>query len=118
MQLPEEKRDLKYPAYFFGMALFLLAIVFLTPYNGLGAGKSFLQNAQASQWGMPGDWLAAWCSLKIILLSAAVFFALLCIEEMLLFARRVAVANLLIVALLLPIFGLLVGCYYFVKAIF
>jgi hypothetical protein len=117
MQLPQEKRDLKYPAYFFGMALFLTGFVFLTPYNGFGPGRSILAAAQSSQWFQPGDWIAAWCSLKIMLLSAAVVFLLLCVEETLLFMRRIAAANLLILTLVFPMAGLAMGFYYLVKAI-
>lgn len=116
MQLPEEKRDLKYPAYFCGMALFLLAIVFLTPYNGFGRENSFVATAANTQWFRPGDWVAAWCSVKIILLSAAGIFLVLCIEETLLFMRRIAIANLLILTLLFPLVGLAMGFYYLVKA--
>lgn len=118
MQLPEEKRDLKYPAYFFGMALFLLGVVFLTPYNGFSTGNSFVAAAQNSQWFKPGDWIAAWCSLKIMLLSAAGICLVLCVEETLLFMRRIAVANLLILTLFFPLVGLAMGFYYLVKAIF
>lgn len=118
MQLPEEKRDLKYPAYFFGMGLFLLGVVFLTPYNGFTTGRSFFTIAQNSQWFRPGDWIAAWCSLKIMLLSASGICLVLCVEETLLFMRRIAIANLLILTLLFPLTGLVMGFYYLVKAIF
>ena len=117
MQLPQEKRDLKYPAYFFGTALFLSAVVFLTPYNGFGSGPSFLAAAAGSQLFQPGDWVAAWCSFKIMLLSAAIIFLVLCVEETLLFMRRIAMANVLILTLIFPLAGLAMGFYYLVKAI-
>lgn len=118
MQLPEEKRDLKYSAYFCGMGLFLLGVVFLTPYNGFISGNSFLRIAQNSQWFQPGDWIAAWCSLKIMLLSGAGICLLLSVEETLLFMRRISMANLLILTLLVPMMGLATGFYYLVKALF
>jgi hypothetical protein len=116
-RLPQEKRDLKYPIYFMVTALLLLGIVFLTPYNGL-SGRSFLAIAQATRWADGFDGLAVWCSMKIIFLSMAGIFFVLSIEEVLLFMRRISAANLLILTLLFPLMGILMGCYYVLKSIF
>ena len=85
MPYAHEKRDLRYIVNFFVIAVFFLSVVFLTPDAGSRAGRSFFDGAMATNWRVMGDWLAAWCSIKIMLYSMAGLFLLLSIEETLLF---------------------------------
>jgi hypothetical protein len=117
MPYAHEKRDLRYIVNFFVIAVFFLSVVFLTPDAGSRAGRSFFDGAMATNWRVMGDWLAAWCSIKIMLYSMAGLFLLLSIEETLLFFRRHKVANLLILTLIVPMLGFGMGFYYLVKSV-
>jgi hypothetical protein len=117
MPYAQEKRDLRYTVNFFVIAVFFLSVVFLTPDAGSRAGRSFFDGAMATNWRVMGDWLAAWCSIKIMLYSMAGLFLLLSIEETLLFFRRHKVANLLILTLIVPMVGFGMGFYYLVKSV-
>jgi hypothetical protein len=114
---PSEDRDLRYSLNFLAIAMVFLGVVYLTPHAGSGWGQSFFAGARSTEWQNFGDWLAAWCSIKIILFSIAGFFLLLSFEEILLYFRRHKVANLLILILALPVTGFGVGFYYLVKSV-
>lgn len=73
--------------------------------------------AKATAWQNPGDWKAAWCSLKIILLSVAGLFLVLFVEETLLFLQRTTIANLFLLSVLLPVIGFGIGLYYLLKSL-
>jgi hypothetical protein len=117
MPLPQEKRDLKHMTHFLVMGLVVLGIVFLTPYNGLFHERSFFSVVASSHWLNFGDWVAAWCSIKIMLLSVAVVFLVLSVEEMLLYRQSIRLANIAILALLVPVLGFGMGIYYLIKSL-
>ena len=107
-----------------GFGAFLLIVVFLTPDAGRGQGHSFITAAIHSQWSQWGDWPAAWCSIKIILLTVGAFLVVTSLFAVLEYwtPKEESVASLTVVfalSLVLGLFGgLLTGLYLLMKAVF
>ncbi len=97
--------------------LLLLAIVLYTPNAGFPRGDSFLQIARTSLWSQWFDWVAAWCSLKIILLNLAALLLLLAIGALLDLLNLDRGSERFFLVVLLPIFGSCVGAYYLLRAL-
>lgn len=95
----------------------LLAIVFYTPNIGSVRGASFLQIALSAQWSQWFDWVAAWCSLKIILFNMGVLALCLAFGVLLDLLDRERRSERLLAVVLLPILGTWVGGYYLLKAL-
>ena len=96
----------------------MLAIVFLTPHGGPLEGRSFYQVALASNWHAWGDWAAAWCSVKIILLCLGVALLLLWMALLLLVFERTSLSFFLLCCAVAPGLGMLAGFYFLVRALF
>ena len=99
------------------MGVLLLAIVVLVPDAGDPVNKSFFRIAFESSWRSPGDFAAAWCSLKILLLSAGVILLTDSLSKVMEAFRREALAVTAFFAALVPSLGLVVGAYELVKAL-
>jgi hypothetical protein len=100
-------------------SLVLLGIVFLIPYAGQNEGRSFYEIARASIWGKPGEWQAAWCSVKIILLGPGVYLTIKSLEECLILVRRYSFSvGIFLVLMILPLLLSVAGCFYLLKALF
>jgi hypothetical protein len=99
------------------IGFFLLAIVFLVPDAGNPVGKSFFRVAFESSWRSPGDFAAAWCSLKILLLSAGVIMLTDSLSKVMEAFRKEALAVTASFAALLPFLGLPLGFYELIKAL-
>ncbi|HTH46024.1 MAG TPA: hypothetical protein VMB21_00805 [Candidatus Limnocylindria bacterium] len=96
----------------------LALVVFLTPDATHRHFRSLLTVARSSPWQHWGDWAAAWCSFKIILLSLAGFLILFP-HAMVLQSQQRKTLPLLILAttpLLFPVY--LAGVYYLIKSLF
>jgi hypothetical protein len=117
--MPQEQKDgFKYTARFFTTGLLMQGVVFLTPGGGVTDKASFLTIARSSVWGDFWNWLAAWCSLKIILLSFGGFLVTVALEEFCLAQKREGLARLFFSLIFLPIAVFWFGFYYLLKAIF
>jgi hypothetical protein len=95
----------------------LLFIAYFAPYSGQEEGKSFFTLARESSWRNPGDWPAAWCSIKLILLALGVVCLIDCLARLTMIYRRETFSWLLSFLNLVPGAGLLLGFYYLVKAV-
>ena len=95
----------------------LLLVVFLTPDATNRHFRSLLSVARASPWQHWGDWSAAWCSFKIILLSLAGFLILFPHAFVLRLQQRKTLATLImaVTPLLFPVY--LAGVYYLIKSL-
>jgi hypothetical protein len=94
-----------------------LCLVFLIPPPSYLGGRSFVEVARASEWHQWGDWLAAWCSLRIVLLNLALFGLVVLVIIVLTLWERVNLARILLLATIVPGAGVLMGFYYLVKAL-
>ena len=95
----------------------LLAVVLFSPDAGQYQHRSFIKVASASHWREPGDFAAAWCSIKIILLSAGLFLFIESAGTLLAVMRRKYLALTVFFLQVVPILGFLSGSYCFVKAL-
>ena len=95
----------------------LFAIVFFSPDAGQNQHTSFIKVASASSWGELGDFAAAWCSLKIILLSVGLFLFIESAGTLLAVMRRRHLALTVFLLQAVPLLGFVSGSYCFVKAL-
>jgi hypothetical protein len=102
----------------YAIGFYLVALVILLPHPGRADGISFLEVARSSPWRHWGDWPAAWCSLKIILLSLGVFFVLHSCGTVLVAWTQKPLGTFLMILTLAPVLGFWAGLYYLVKAVF
>jgi len=114
--MPQPQRtEYKYALRFLALGLSGLGLVLLTPPAGL---KSVFAMAMASVWEKAGDWPAAWCSFKIMLLSTSGLFLVIAIQEMLVALNRSLLAKLFLGLFLFPLLGFLAGFYWLLKSVF
>jgi hypothetical protein len=99
------------------IGIVLLAIVFLTPDAGRPIGKSFLRVAFDASWRHLGDVAAAWCSLKILLLSIGAVMFTEALSKVMEAVRHEALAVAASFAALVPLAGLPLGFYEVLKAL-
>ena len=95
----------------------LWAVVWFSPDAGKNQHTSFIKVAGASSWGEPGDFAAAWCSLKIILLSVGLFLFIESAGTLLAVLRRKYLALTVFSLQVVPLLGFLSGSYCLVKAL-
>jgi len=95
----------------------LLAVVLFSPDAGQNQHTSFIKVAGASSWLEPGDFAAAWCSLKIILLSVGLFLFIESAGTLLAVMRRKHLALTVFLLQVVPLLGFVSGSYCFVKAL-
>ncbi len=96
----------------------LTGVALFAPHEGSNEGKSFLEVALNSQWASLGDWAAAWCSLKIILLSFGAFFLIVAIEGGLELLQTETLAKAMSFLIPLPGVSFCLGSYFFARALF
>jgi hypothetical protein len=97
--------------------LILLGIVFFAP-NGNGEpATAFYQAAFNTTWRDLWEWPAAWCSVKIILLSVSLFLLIDSFGTLLLVMNRRRLAGKVFFFILLPLAGFCVGGYYLIKSV-
>ena len=101
----------------YSAGLLLMALVLLSPDASYSEGRTFFEVARASPWERWWDWLAAWCSVKIILLSLGATFVIGAVGLWLLDARRRTLGTVVLCLGTLPAAGLWLGAYYLVKAL-
>ena len=92
----------------------LFTLVFATPNDAPGPSWAFVQVARATSWHRLLDWPAAWCSLKILLCSVAMFLTFDALGTILIRLKRKTLAEVFFVSAVLPLVGFLVGDYYLV----
>ncbi len=102
--------------YFAGFCL--LTVVLLSPHAGYLNGESFLTVARSSPWERWGDWPAAWCSVKVILLNVGFFLVLFALGELLGLSAQRTLGKIFVIMTFAPIAGFWIGLYYLVKVIF
>ena len=73
--------------------------------------------AEASPWDRWWDWAAAWCSVKIILLSLGTGLVLAALAILLTLLHRESVARAVLLLLVAPLTGFCVGVFFLVKAV-
>src|SRR5260370_32260089 len=99
------------------VGVYLFAVVFLSPHAGYWEGRSFFKVAQASPWDRWWDWAAAWCSMKIILLSMGVFSVIAAFGMLLKILNRESLAKAILFLNAVPALGFWLGVYYLLKAL-
>jgi len=105
-------------AKLFALATFLLAVVLLVPDAGQIQGQTFFTVAINTTWSRLYEWAAAWCSVKIILLSIAVLFAIDATGTLLVKRGDEPIRFVLFPSIVVPVLLLLFGIYELVKAVF
>ena len=70
-----------------------------------------------STWRQLYDWPAAWCSVKIILLSLGLLLVIDATESFLALVRFKSVALFVLYLQVIPALGILAGSYYLIKAL-
>ena len=95
----------------------LLAVVWFSPDAGQNQHTSFIKVASASSWLEPGDFAAAWCSLKIILFSVGLFLFIESAGTLLAVMRRKHLALTVFFLQVVPFLGFVSGTYCLVKAL-
>jgi hypothetical protein len=98
-------------------SLFMFFLVFATPNAVPGPIWGFFKVAGSASWHRFFDWPAAWCSLKILLLSVGIFLMFDALGTIADRASHRALANMFFFSTVLPAVGFLVGNYYLVKAL-
>ena len=99
------------------ISLLLFVVVFFAPDAGDQNAKSFFAIAKGSVWGGFGNWPAAWCSVKIILLCLGTILFLNALGRFAEILKRETLSLVIAISALVPTLGLLLGCYYLVKAV-
>ena len=102
---------------FYAIGFWLLVLVFLAPDAGYVAGKSFFDVAEASPWDRWWDWAAAWCSVKVILLSAGAGSVLAAMSVLLTLLHRESLARAVLLLMVAPLAGVCAGVFFLVKAV-
>ena len=115
--IQEQEQTQRRAALLCWVGLLLLAVVFLTPHGGQFESRSFYQVARDSTWQNWGEWPAAWCSVKIILLCLGLALLLLWIALLLMNFGRTALSWLILCCAVAPGLGILLGLYFLVKAL-
>ena len=101
----------------FTWGLIFLAIVFFAPDAGQPKRLSFFHVATASTWRELGDWSAAWCSFKIILLCGGTILILDFLTFLASCFKRETLQFALALSALLPGLGVLAGFFCLLKAL-
>jgi hypothetical protein len=96
----------------------LLSIAIFAPDGGQTHVGSFFKIATASSWHRFFDLNAAWCSVKIILLSIGLFLVIDSLGTILARLNYRHWAARIFTLQVVSCLGLLIGGYYFVKALF
>lgn len=112
-----QDRQLADAAKFFWIGTFLLLVVFLTPDAGRMEHRSFFAVARSSPWSQLFDWPAAWCSVKIILLSLSVFFVLDAFLSLMIRTEHQIACGLLFIMAIVPVLLGVFGFYELAKAV-
>jgi hypothetical protein len=99
------------------VGLGLFGIVLFAPDASRYQNGSFWKVAFSTSWHSPLDFPAAWCSLKIILLSLGLFLLIESLGTVLSLLKYKSVALMIYFLQMLPCLGFLVGGYYLVKAL-
>ena len=99
------------------VGLTLLGIVFLFPNGNGNPASSFFSTARATTWQSLLDWVAVWCSFKLILLSASLFLLIDSFGTLLLVLNYRRVAGKVFILIFLPFLGFFVGSYYLLKSL-
>ena len=115
--MTQEQKELKQIRYFCVGGLFLLAVVLFAPDSTNHPGLGFFQTAKMSTWRNLYDWPAAWCSVKIILLSIGLFLVIDAIGSLLALIRLKSLALSVFLLHIVPASGILFGSYYLIKAL-
>jgi hypothetical protein len=101
----------------YSTGLLLMAAVLLSPDALYWEGQTFFEVARSSPWERWWDWLAAWCSIKIILLSLGATFVIAAVGLWLRVVRWRTLGTVVLLLGALPLAGLWMGAYYLVKAL-
>jgi len=99
------------------LGLAFIGLAFLAPDVTHNHQGSFFKVAAASLWREPFDFPAAWCSLKIILLSIGLFMLIEAIGSVLALLRLKKLALAVFSTQLLSVAVFLIGNYYLIKAL-
>ena len=82
------------------------------------SGQSFFQGASQTTWHNWGDWLAAWCSIKIIMLGLGVIGIMISFCLLLLLLVPKSPDWLILPTIAIPGLCFFAGLYYLAKSVF
>ena len=100
------------------MGISLIILTCFTHNTKQGDAGSFFKNVLPHPWGKFFDQTSAWDSLKIMLLSVGLFLVIGSLASILSVTNHKKIARLIYWMQLVPGFGLLLGGYCLVKALF
>ena len=115
--MQQQNGDLTGAARFFWIGVVLLLVVFLVPDAGQLDHRSFFAVARSSAWSQLFDWAAAWCSVKIILLSFSVLLVLDAFLSLMIRSEHQIACVLLFILAIVPAALGLFGFYELAKAV-
>ena len=101
----------------YSVGLLCLGVALLAPHAHSGDGGSFFEVARASRWDQPGDWMAVWCSLKIILMCMGTILVLIGVGVWSRIIRVKVFGTAMLLVCAIPAAGVVIGAYYLVKAL-
>lgn len=99
------------------IGVLLLALTYFAPHPGYQEGVSFFEVARNTAWQNWYDWPAAWCSVKVILLSLGWLFLTFWLTTMVGLSVPKMLERVLVLLMALPCLGILGGMYLLVKAV-
>jgi hypothetical protein len=100
------------------IGLILVAVACLAPNAGGQPDKPLFEVARQSAWSVLGDWPAAWCSVRIVLLSTGALLAAISLWMLLAAGIKHRLLDYVFLPVVAaPLLGCSLGLYYFVKAI-
>lgn len=98
----------------FATALF--AVVFLIPDGNSIDHQSFFYIALHSAWNQLFDWIAVWCSVKIILLGIAIILLIDAVASLLINNGSELIGMIFFASIIFPMLLFAFGLYELVKA--
>ena len=114
---PEYKKELRQLRFLCILGFCLVGVAIFAPNTAHQSPWSFFQTAKMSTWRQLYDWPAAWCSVKIILLSLGLLLVIDATESFLALVRFKSVALFVLYLQVIPALGILAGSYYLLKAL-
>ena len=95
----------------------LIGFAMLAPDAGKHQGWGFIQVVRQASWQRLLDWEAAWCSLKIILLSFGLCLIIEACGTLLMRHEHELLGFLVYLLHIVPVLGFLAGGYYLIKSL-
>ena len=117
MNLNRKLEGRRKAAVFFVVGICLVGFAMFAPDAGPHRDWGFIHVARQASWHRPLDWEAAWCSLKIILLSLGLCLIIEACGTLLMKFEHELMGFLVYLLHIVPVLGFLAGSYYLIKSL-